>query len=131
MADPFVMWTDVPLGSEFQLMCDGSCSAIDAVALITVNDSPRQNIECEEMCPGPASRDLNEVGNWDIAPTIINMNALPQAVTLTARVTDAAGAVVQVPSGTGGMMAAEASWRSGRSAGSTLNVGILITVVQS
>ena len=129
MADAFVMWSDVPLNSTFVLECDGSCSAMDNVALVTVNDDPRPNIECVDFCTGPHRLDLTELGNWDIAPTLINMRALTRAATLQARVVDTAGEVVQVPSGTGPMMPAEAEWRSGRSSGSTLNVGIIITVV--
>jgi len=121
-----VSWSGVPARSTFKLQCDGSRMTYDCSALVTVNDEPRPNIEHEEVNPGPARRQIEAAERWEVAPTLIVMNNLNNAITVKAWVEDRNGNVVQVPDGSGNTVPAQASWTSGRSAGSTLEVAIFI-----
>jgi hypothetical protein len=125
--DSVVMWTEIPVGSRFKLQCDGRKSDYDFSALVGLNDQPQPNIEIGDVDPGPAVIPIDENDQrWDIAPTLIVMRKLTKAITLKASVVDKHGNVVQVPSGTGKKIPAQAEWKSGTTAGSTLEVSILL-----
>lgn len=124
--DPFVFWTGVPAGSTFKLQCDGKKSDYDFVVLVSLNGSPKPNIEIDDVNPGPAKQPIQKKQKWIISPTLIVMKKLTKAITLTASVVDKNKQPVQVPDGNGGQIPAEAQWKSGKAAGSTLEVTILI-----
>ena len=124
--DPFVLWTGVPAGSTFKLQCDGKKSDYDFVALVSENGAPEPNIEIDDVNPGPARQPLQKNEKWVISPTLIVTKKLTKAVTLAASIVDGNDQPVQVPDGSGGQIPAEMQWKSGKAAGSTLEVSILI-----
>lgn len=132
MADPLVTWTEIPVGSKFKLTCDGKKDDYDFVALVTLNGDPRPNIEIDEVNPGPAVLAIDKKSQqWDIAPTLIVAKKLTKAITMKARVEDKDGKVVQVPDGNGQQIPAQAEWKSGKTAGSTLEVAIFLNSEES
>lgn len=124
--DPFVFWTGVPAGSTFKLRCDGKKGTYDFVALVSENGTPEPSIEIDDVNPGPAKQVMDKNQKWIISPTLIVMNKLTKAVTLTASIVGKNDQPVQVPDGNGNQIPAEAEWQSGKAAGSTLEVSILI-----
>lgn len=126
---PFVMWSDVPVGSTFNLTCDGDSKVLDGVAMVTVDGAEKPSFEVGTFCPGPVKIAVTANGEaLDVTVTIIAMKKLSTAFNLTASV-EKSGTVVQVPDGKGNMIPAKKTWTSGKAAGSTIDVAILVTAV--
>lgn len=123
-----VIWRNIPAGSTIRLQADGSPDDYELPVLIKLNRRLQAGLEVENLNPGPAEIEITAAGQkWDLAPTIIVVNALETPITLKASVVGSDGEPVSTSDGAGGTVPAEAQWESPVESGSMLdNVAILV-----